>query len=77
MCLKWRINKHKQVYICKNEDFCHFIPTMSTPALDLVHRLTLLNNCKLHVHVRTHELCVLIMKQVTAVRLQNGLRCTV
>lgn len=49
----------------------------STPALDLVHRLTLLNNCKLLIHVRKHELCPLIMKQVTAVWLQNGLKCTV
>ena len=45
--------------------------------LDFVHRLTLLNNTKLLIHVRKHELCVLIMKQGTAVWLHNGLKCTV
>ena len=48
-----------------------------TPVLDFVHRLTLLNNSKLLIHVIKHELCRLIMKQVTAVWLQNGLKCTV
>lgn len=44
---------------------------------NFVERLTLRNNCKLLIHVIKHELCLLIMKQVTAVWLQNGLKCTV
>lgn len=49
----------------------------STRALDFMQQLTLLNNCKLLIHVIKHELCLLIMKQVTAVWLLNGLKCTV
>lgn len=56
--------------------FSVFLPE-STPALNFMQQLTLLNNCKLLIHAIKHELCLLIMKQVTAVWLQNGLKCTV
>lgn len=52
-------------------------PPEPTPVLDFVQWLTLLNKCKLLIHVIKHELCLLIMKQVTAVWLPNGLKCTV
>lgn len=56
--------------------FPTFFASPSTPVLAFVQRLTPLNNRKLLIRVRKRELCLLIMKQVTIVWLQNGLRCT-
>lgn len=65
------------LYHVKPKISIFFLCPKSILVWDFVQQMTILSNCKLLIHVIKHELCLLIMKQVTAVWLQNGLKCTV